>query len=137
MTIMEVGPVAYSAQQLEAAPTDMLIEELNLTFRVYNLLTHAGIDTVAQLTERSGELFSIHRFGLKSFVEVVDALSDIGLSRAEDRQFVRRWLALENETREEGTENEIREQASWVREVPPSPARVRYIINAGMAENLI
>ncbi len=77
------------AGALEAVPQsngdDRLIEELDVGVRAYNCLKRAGIQTIGDLVVRSeSELNAIPNFGRRSTEEVIDALSQLGLSlRAE------------------------------------------------------
>jgi DNA-directed RNA polymerase subunit alpha len=60
---------------------DRLIEELDIGVRAYNCLKRAGIQTIGDLVTRSrSELNAIPNFGQRSTEEVVDALSQLGLS---------------------------------------------------------
>jgi DNA-directed RNA polymerase subunit alpha len=64
---------------------DILIEELELGVRSYNCLKRAGIQTVGDLIGKSeGELAAIPNFGKKSIDEVVETLSQRGLSLRTD-----------------------------------------------------
>jgi DNA-directed RNA polymerase subunit alpha len=67
------GPVAEG--------DDRLIEELEVGVRAYNCLKRAGVQTVGDLIQRSeSELNAIPNFGRRSTEEVIDALSQLGLS---------------------------------------------------------
>jgi DNA-directed RNA polymerase subunit alpha len=60
---------------------DILIEELELGVRSYNCLKRAGIQTVGDLVSKSeGELAAIPNFGKKSIDEVIETLSQRGLT---------------------------------------------------------
>jgi DNA-directed RNA polymerase subunit alpha len=60
---------------------DRLIEELDVGVRAYNCLKRAGIQTIGDLVVRSeSELNAIPNFGRRSTEEVIDALSQLGLS---------------------------------------------------------
>ena len=60
---------------------DRLIEELEVGVRAYNCLKRAGVQTVGDLIQRSeSELNAIPNFGRRSTEEVIDALSQLGLS---------------------------------------------------------
>jgi DNA-directed RNA polymerase subunit alpha len=64
---------------------DILIEELELGVRSYNCLKRAGIQTVGDLIGKSeGELAAIPNFGKKSIDEVVETLSQRGLTLRQD-----------------------------------------------------
>ena len=60
---------------------DRLIEELEIGVRAYNCLKRAGIQTVGDLVQRSeSELNAIPNFGKRSTDEVIEALTQLGLS---------------------------------------------------------
>ena len=64
---------------------DILIEELELGVRSYNCLKRAGIQTVGDLVSKSeGELAAIPNFGKKSIDEVIETLSQRGLTLRTD-----------------------------------------------------
>ena len=61
------------------------IEELELGVRSYNCLKRAGIQTVGDLVSKSeGELAAIPNFGKKSIDEVIETLSQRGLTLRND-----------------------------------------------------
>src|SRR6186713_3373903 len=60
---------------------EILIEELELGVRSYNCLKRAGVQTVGDLVSKSeGELAAIPNFGKKSIDEVIETLSQRGLT---------------------------------------------------------
>ncbi len=60
---------------------DRLIEELEIGVRAYNCLKRAGIQTIGDLVQKSeSELNAIPNFGKRSTDEVVESLSQLGLS---------------------------------------------------------
>ncbi len=64
---------------------DRLIEELEIGVRAYNCLKRAGVQTIGDLTSKSfSELTAIPNFGERSIEEVVEALSQLGLSLREE-----------------------------------------------------
>jgi DNA-directed RNA polymerase subunit alpha len=64
---------------------EILIEELELGVRSYNCLKRAGIQTVGDLISKSeGELAAIPNFGKKSIDEVIETLSQRGLTLRTD-----------------------------------------------------
>jgi DNA-directed RNA polymerase subunit alpha len=64
---------------------DILIEELELGVRSYNCLKRAGIQTVGDLVQKSeSELAAIPNFGKKSIDEVIETLSQRGLTLRTD-----------------------------------------------------
>lgn len=59
---------------------DMSIEELDLSVRSYNCLKRAGINTVAELLQRSEEdMMKVRNLGKKSLEEVTQKLQELGL----------------------------------------------------------
>lgn len=66
---------------------DMPIEELDLSVRSYNCLKRAGINTVAELTQRTDEdMMKVRNLGRKSLEEVVNKLAALGLSLKESEE---------------------------------------------------
>jgi len=64
---------------------DMTIEELDLSVRSYNCLKRAGINTVEELIQRNEEeMMKVRNLGKKSLEEVVNKLSELGLSLRKD-----------------------------------------------------
>lgn len=65
---------------------EMTIEELDLSVRSFNCLKRAGIDTVADLTNRTqDEMIKVRNLGKKSLEEVIQKLETMGLSlKSED-----------------------------------------------------
>ena len=60
---------------------DMPIEELELSVRSYNCLKRAGIGTVKELCNKtSDDMMKVRNLGRKSLEEVLQKLSDLGLS---------------------------------------------------------
>ncbi|MGI8728032.1 MAG: DNA-directed RNA polymerase subunit alpha [Solirubrobacterales bacterium] len=65
---------------------DRLIEELEIGVRAYNCLKRAGVQTIGELTAKSrSELTAIPNFGERSIEEVVEALTQLGLSLRQDQ----------------------------------------------------
>lgn len=63
---------------------EMTIEELDLSVRSYNCLKRAGINTVAELIEKSDdEMIKVRNLGKKSLEEVKQKLETIGLGLKE------------------------------------------------------
>lgn len=59
----------------------MSIEELDLSVRSYNCLKRAGINSVEELTRKTEEdMMKVRNLGRKSLEEVVQKLSEYGLS---------------------------------------------------------
>jgi DNA-directed RNA polymerase subunit alpha len=68
------------------SPTDLSIEELDLSVRAYNCLKRANIYTVGDLLKKSErELMDIKNFGKKSADEVIERLKAFGFSMAKDK----------------------------------------------------
>ncbi|MDQ0286127.1 DNA-directed RNA polymerase subunit alpha [Desulfofundulus luciae] len=60
---------------------EMTIEELDLSVRSYNCLKRAGINTVEELIQRNEEdMMKVRNLGKKSLEEVINKLSELGLS---------------------------------------------------------
>lgn len=60
---------------------DMSVEELDLSVRSYNCLKRAGINTVAELVNRTEEeMMKVRNLGKKSLEEVTQKLAELGLS---------------------------------------------------------
>jgi DNA-directed RNA polymerase subunit alpha len=80
------GALAAAGGRLGGGPMDdILIEELELGVRSYNCLKRAGIQTVGDLIGKSeGELAAIPNFGKKSIDEVVETLTQRGLTLRND-----------------------------------------------------
>src|SRR5215510_11200122 len=77
--------VGSGAAALQGEEWSILIEELELGVRSYNCLKRAGIQTVGDLISKSeGELAAIPNFGKKSIDEVVETLSQRGLTLRTD-----------------------------------------------------
>lgn len=59
---------------------DMNIDELELSVRSYNCLKRAGINTVAELCNRTSEdMMKVRNLGRKSLEEVLGKLKELGL----------------------------------------------------------
>jgi DNA-directed RNA polymerase subunit alpha len=75
--LSSTGPEAEK-QDIPEGKYDIPLEELNLSVRPYNSLKRAGIDTLAQLLERSKEgLPALPGLGTKSREEVEQALANL------------------------------------------------------------
>lgn len=60
---------------------EMSIDELELSVRSYNCLKRAGINTVAELTDKTPEdMIRVRNLGRKSLEEVIEKLDELGLS---------------------------------------------------------
>lgn len=66
---------------------EMSIEELDLSVRSYNCLKRAGINTVAELTQKTEEdMMKVRNLGRKSLDEVKKKLAELNLSLAESEE---------------------------------------------------
>ena len=66
---------------------EMNIDELELSVRSYNCLKRAGINTVAELINRTPEdMMKVRNLGRKSLEEVLAKLKELGLSKEEWRR---------------------------------------------------
>ena len=82
LTVNVVGPV-YSEPENDSKEKvlEMTIEELDLSVRAFNCLKRAGINTVAELTQRNQEdMMKVRNLGKKSLEEVEQKLIALGLS---------------------------------------------------------
>lgn len=74
---------AGKGEERRPQPTDMSIEELELSVRAYNCLKRANIYTVGDLLEKTErELLEIKNFGKKSADEVIERLRAYGFHMA-------------------------------------------------------
>lgn len=77
------GSRAVKEESYKAQPTDMSIEELELSVRAYNCLKRANIYTVGDLLKKTErELMDIKNFGKKSAEEVIERLRAYGFHMA-------------------------------------------------------
>ena len=77
------GKKAAAEETGRPQPTDMSIEELELSVRAYNCLKRANIYTVGDLLKKTErELMDIKNFGRKSAEEVIDRLRQFGFTMA-------------------------------------------------------
>src|SRR6185436_1054575 len=82
--VQPVGATGAAARPASGMD-EILIEELELGVRSYNCLKRAGIQTVGDLVSKSeGELAAIPNFGKKSIDEVIETLSQRGLTLRTD-----------------------------------------------------
>ncbi|MBQ1271136.1 MAG: DNA-directed RNA polymerase subunit alpha [Clostridia bacterium] len=79
----EIGSRAIVVEKSESTQDkvlEMTIEELDLSVRSFNCLKRAGINTVADLVNTTEEdMMKVRNLGRKSYEEVVNKLSDMGL----------------------------------------------------------
>ncbi|VBB04864.1 rna polymerase alpha dna-directed subunit chain nucleotidyltransferase transferase transcription transcriptase [Lucifera butyrica] len=85
--VEEEGTEGTFAEQPEdgtAKTMEMTIEDLDLSVRSYNCLKRAGINTVAELVQKTEEdMMKVRNLGRKSLEEVKKKLIELGLSLAE------------------------------------------------------
>jgi DNA-directed RNA polymerase subunit alpha len=78
------GLFAESAEDAGTKTMEMTIEDLELSVRSYNCLKRAGINTVAELVQKTEEdMMKVRNLGRKSLDEVKKKLGELGLSLAE------------------------------------------------------
>lgn len=78
------GPFTESAEDAGTKTMEMTIEDLELSVRSYNCLKRAGINTVAELVQKTEEdMMKVRNLGRKSLDEVKKKLAELGLSLAE------------------------------------------------------
>ncbi|MDU2065001.1 MAG: DNA-directed RNA polymerase subunit alpha [Sporomusaceae bacterium] len=66
---------------------DMTIEDLDLSVRSYNCLKRAGINTIAELVQKTeDDMMKVRNLGRKSMEEVKKKLIELGLSLAESEE---------------------------------------------------
>ena len=82
----EIGSKAIVVEKSESTQDkvlEMTIEELDLSVRSFNCLKRAGINTVADLVNTTEEdMMKVRNLGRKSYEEVVNKLTDMGLNLA-------------------------------------------------------
>jgi len=79
------GLFTESAEEAGAKTMEMTIEDLELSVRSYNCLKRAGINTVAELVQKTEEdMMKVRNLGRKSLDEVKKKLAELGLSLAEN-----------------------------------------------------
>ena len=65
----------------KAKVLEMTVEELDLSVRSYNCLKRAGINTVAELVQKTEEeMMKVRNLGKKSLEEVTRKLAELNLS---------------------------------------------------------
>ncbi|MDR3592180.1 MAG: DNA-directed RNA polymerase subunit alpha [Negativicutes bacterium] len=79
------GLFTESAEEAGTKTMEMTIEDLELSVRSYNCLKRAGINTVAELVQKTEEdMMKVRNLGRKSLDEVKKKLAELGLSLAEN-----------------------------------------------------
>jgi len=81
------GPFTETAENNISKTLEMSIEELDLSVRSYNCLKRAGINTVAELVQKTeADMMKVRNLGRKSLDEVKKKLAELGLSLAENEE---------------------------------------------------
>jgi len=81
------GSFSEPAEEGGSKTLEMSIEDLELSVRSYNCLKRAGINTVAELVQKSEEdMMKVRNLGRKSLEEVKKKLEELGLSLAENEE---------------------------------------------------
>lgn len=66
---------------------EMVIEDLDLSVRSNNCLKRAGINTIEDLTKKTkSEMLKVRHLGLKSLEEVINKLTELGLSLKDEEE---------------------------------------------------
>lgn len=74
-------PTVEESQQYSEVPTNITVEDLELSVRAFNCLKRANINTISELLQKSeADLLSIKNFGKKSSDEVIERLKAFGLN---------------------------------------------------------
>lgn len=84
----EEGDESGFTKEPEQGPNlEMTIEDLDLSVRSYNCLKRAGINTVAELTQKTEEdMMKVRNLGRKSLEEVKKKLQELGLGLQETEE---------------------------------------------------
>ncbi len=78
---MDLSVIADKPDDSTGKTLEMSIDELELSVRSYNCLKRAGINTVAELCDKSpDDMMKVRNLGRKSMEEVEQKLSELGLS---------------------------------------------------------
>jgi len=81
----EIMVVKYDSRKEKVL--EMTIDDLDLSVRSYNCLKRAGINTVEDLTTKTGEdMMKVRNLGRKSLDEVIAKLSSLGLELRKDEE---------------------------------------------------
>lgn len=85
--VSDMEVMVEKEQDDENRVMEMSIEELDLSVRSYNCLKRAGINTVAELTQKTEEdMMKVRNLGRKSLDEVKKKLAELNLSLAESEE---------------------------------------------------
>jgi DNA-directed RNA polymerase subunit alpha len=77
----DLSVIADKPDDTTGKTLEMSIDELELSVRSYNCLKRAGINTVAELCDKSpDDMMKVRNLGRKSMEEVEQKLSELGLS---------------------------------------------------------
>ena len=74
------GLMKEKAEDPKVKALETPIEELDFSVRAYNCLKRAGINTVAELINRTPEVMKIRNLGKKSLKEVLDKVKELDLN---------------------------------------------------------
>lgn len=81
------GVITEPVEETGPKTMEMNIEDLELSVRSYNCLKRAGINTVAELVQKSEEdMMKVRNLGRKSLDEVKKKLAELGLSLADNEE---------------------------------------------------
>jgi DNA-directed RNA polymerase subunit alpha len=82
-----VGPFTESTEETGTKTMDMTIEDLELSVRSYNCLKRAGINTVAELVQKTeDDMMKVRNLGRKSLEEVKEKLIELGSALTETEE---------------------------------------------------
>lgn len=85
--VAEVEILDEKEEDDKAKILEMTVEELDLSVRSYNCLKRAGINTVAELIQKTEEdMMKVRNLGKKSLEEVRRKLAELGLSLRESNE---------------------------------------------------
>lgn len=86
-SVSDVEVTVEKEEDTEGKLLEMSIEELDLSVRSYNCLKRAGINTVAELTQKTEEdMMKVRNLGRKSLDEVKKKLAELNLALAENEE---------------------------------------------------
>jgi DNA-directed RNA polymerase subunit alpha len=86
-TAMKADVMADTQIETGGQALEMNIDELELSVRSYNCLKRAGINTVAELCNRTSEdMMKVRNLGRKSLEEVLQKLQELGLKLRESEE---------------------------------------------------
>lgn len=81
------GTFSEPPEETGSKTMEMTIEDLDLSVRSYNCLKRAGINTIAELVQKTeDDMMKVRNLGRKSMEEVKKKLIELGLSLAENEE---------------------------------------------------